>query len=294
MPGSVTETSSTKPMPINKPLHRLSAAVLLLLAVSAGEAGAQSLRGSRASMARQNSIAKQHDYTFLRTSSDVSRFVDRGYLVPIRSNSDFELAGVSFPYARTQVRTFIQRLSSQYRAACGERLVVTSLTRPQTMQPRNASNRSVHPTGMAIDLRVSDRRTCRTWLERTLMSLEGRGVLDATREYRPPHYHIALFPSAYDGYVAQLATATATRPQQEAARPATVTPRPQDTARAAASAAPAAQATTGDTLRYRVRSGDSLWDIARAHSTTVNHLREINNLRSSRIYAGQVIEIPAR
>jgi hypothetical protein len=60
------------------------------------------------------------------------------------------------------VQTFVERLSSQYHNACGERLVVTSLTRPASEQPRNASDRSVHPTGMAIDLRLSTKGTCRT------------------------------------------------------------------------------------------------------------------------------------
>ena len=266
-------------MPISKHMHRFCAAVLVALLLGAVPAHAQTLRGSRASMARQNSVAKAHDFTFLRTSSDVTRFVDRGYLVRISGNSNYELAGVSFPYARPQVRTFIQRLASQYRAACGERLVVTSLTRPQSRQPRNASSRSVHPTGMAIDLRVSDQRGCRSWLEGTLLSLERRGVLDATREYRPPHYHIALFPSQYDDYVARLATAAQ--------------PRPADADRTESSTVAIAQP-ANDTLRYQVRSGDSLWEIARTHGTTVNHLRQINNLSSSRIFPGQVIDVPAR
>lgn len=254
--------------------------MLLTLAVGASQAQAQSLRGSLASMLRQNRVAKVHDYTFLRTGSDVNRYVDRGYLVPIRGNSNYQLARVSFPYARPQVRTFLQRLSAQYRAACGEQLVVTSLTRPQTRQPRNASSRSVHPTGMAIDLRVSDRRSCRSWLEQTLLSLESQGVLDATREYRPPHYHIALFPNQYENYVGRLATAAQ--------------PRAQDAARTSASMVADSDDSGSDTLRYRVRSGDSLWNIARSHGTTVNRLRSINNLRTSRIYAGQVIEVPTR
>lgn len=268
-------------MPIPKHMHRFCAVLALALTVSATSVEAQTLRGSRTSMVRQNSVARDHDYTFLRTTSDVSRFVDRGYLVPVTGNSNYELAGVSFPYARPQVRTFVQRLSAQYRAACGEKLVVTSLTRPQSRQPRNASSRSVHPTGMAIDLRVSDRRSCRSWLEGTLLSLERNGVLDATREYRPPHYHIALYPSQYDAYVGQLASATE--------------PRATDAARTVASTSDATAARpVDDTLRYRVRSGDSLWRIARSHGTTVNYLRQINNLSTSRIYAGQVIEIPAR
>ena len=264
-------------MPISKLMHRFCAAMVVAVVAATLPAQAQTLRGSRASVSRQNHVAKAHDYTFLRTSSDVSRFVNRGYLVPVTGNSNYELAGVSFPYARPQVRIFVQRLSAQYRAACGERLVVTSLTRPQSRQPRNASSQSVHPTGMAIDLRISDRRSCRSWLEETLLSLERRGVLDATRERRPPHYHIALFPRQYDAYVALLAGASQ--------------PRESDMRRAASStAAPPAV----DTLRYRVRSGDTLWEIARSHGTTVDHLRQINNLSHSRLYAGQVIDVPAR
>ena len=279
-------------MPISKHMHRFCAGLALVALVAATPAQAQTLRGSRASMVRQNNVAKAHDYTFLRTTTDVGRFVDRGYLVPITGNSNFELAGVSFPYARPQVRTFVQRLSAQYREACGERLVVTSLTRPQSRQPRNASSQSVHPTGMAIDLRVSDRRSCREWLEETLLSLERRGVLDATREYRPPHYHVALYPSQYDAYVSRLPNADEAESSEEPAPRTTLAAAPTQSAVAAA-ATPAPEAAP-DTVRYRVRSGDSLWEIARSHGTTVNNLRRINNLSTNRIYAGQLIDIPAR
>ena len=125
----------------------------------------------------------------------------------------------------------------------------------------------------------SEWRACRDWLEETLLSLERRGVLDATREYRPPHYHIALYPSQYDAYVTRIAASADTRAQ--------------DVTRTAA-ASEAMDRSGDDTLRYRVRSGDSLWEIARSHGTTVDRLRLINNLSNSRIYAGQVIEVPAR
>ena len=270
-------------MPISKLMHRFCAVLAMAAVLHATPAEAQTLRGSRASMTRQNNVAHAENYTFLRTSSDVNRFVDRGYLVPINGNSNFELADVSFPYARPQVRTFVQRLSAQYRAACGEKLVVTSLTRPQSRQPRNASSQSVHPTGMAIDLRVSDRRSCRDWLEETLLGLERRGLLDATREYRPPHYHVALYPSQYEAYVQRLT------PTPEPAPEATVT-----SVVVATTTPVPAPAAVADTVRYRVRSGDSLWEIARSHGTTVSNLRRINNLSTNRIYAGQVIDIPAR
>ncbi|MBU8932717.1 MAG: LysM peptidoglycan-binding domain-containing protein [candidate division Zixibacteria bacterium] len=45
---------------------------------------------------------------------------------------------------------------------------------------------------------------------------------------------------------------------------------------------------------YAVRSGDTMWDIARAFGTTVNALRQINYIeRGSRIYVGQKLKIPS-
>ena len=87
--------------------------------------------------------------------------------------------------------------------------MVTSLTRPLSRQPRNASSRSVHPTGMALDVRRSNSRSCRSWLESVLLSLEGSGVLEATRESYPPHYHIAVYPQPYARYVDNLTTRSA-------------------------------------------------------------------------------------
>jgi nucleoid-associated protein YgaU len=235
-------------------------AVLLGLASSAVQA--QSLAGSKASLARQSRAARQHDYTYLRTSSQVHEFARRGLLVRLAGNSNYRVADVSFPYARAEVRTFVERLSDQYRSACGERLVVTSLTRPTTRQPRNASPLSVHPTGMALDLRRSGRPACRAFLEKTLLTLEGRGVLEATRENHPPHYHVSLFPSPYKQYVASRGGGSSSSEVALA--------------------------------KYRVRGGDSLWDIAKRHGTSVARLKRANGMSSSRLKPGQVLEIPAR
>jgi LysM repeat protein len=223
----------------------------------------QSLRGSSASLDRQVSAARSHDFTFIESPAQLERFVKAGYLVPVRANRDFDLHGVSYPYTRPEARTFILRLSNQYRRACGEKLVVTSLTRPLSRQPRNASDRSVHPTGMAIDIRRSWSRACRSWLENVLLSLEASGVLEATRESRPPHYHVAIYPRQYARYVDNLTTR---RAQTRVA--------------------------SDGNLDYEVRSGDSLWEIAQSHGITVNQLRQANNLRGSRIYAGQVLKVP--
>lgn len=246
-------------LPSRTPSLALLGITLVLLGTGVPAAG-QSLQGSVASLDRQNRIAHQHDFTYIDTGERVRYFASQGWLVRVRPTRNFALHAVSFPYARPEVDLFINRLSGQYRRACGEQLVVTSLTRPTTRQPRNASDRSVHPTGMALDLRYSGDRNCRRWLEGVLGDLERQGVLEATRERRPVHYHIALFPKQYGAYVDRLVSR-----------------------RGAATLA---------TVEYTIRSGDSLWDIARDHGTTVDDLKDVNGISGSRIFVGQVIEVP--
>lgn len=247
--------------------RRDSPFLLLLVAAVLGLASlplhAQSLAGSQASMVRQSRVARQHDYSYLRTSSQVHEFARRGLLVRLSGNSDYRVADVSFPYARPQVKTFVERLAEQYRNACGERLVITSLTRPTTRQPRNASPLSVHPTGMALDLRRSGRPACRAFLEKTLLTLEGRDVLEATKENHPPHYHVSLFPEPYTRYLASKGVSGG---EEEVVSLA----------------------------RYRVRGGDSLWDIAKRHGTSVDRLKRANGMSSSRLKPGMMLDIPAR
>jgi len=230
----------------------------VLLAVpglTAGPAESASLRGTKSSLARQNLQARLHDFTYIVTRSQLRRFAEKGLLVPLTGSSDYRLKGVSFPYSRPEVKLFVERLSAQYRTACGERLVVTSLTRPRNYQPRNASPRSVHPTGMALDLRRPNNWTCRSWLERVLLTLESRGVLEATYERWPPHYHVAVFPAPYRRHVDLLAE-------------------------------------NGQVATYLVSRGDTLSRIAREHRTSVDVVMRHNGLRSDRIYPGQLLEVP--
>lgn len=243
------------------------AGLVITLALVPVHARGQSLRGSTASLDRQNRVARQHDFTFISTGQQVRYFAEQGWLVRLGSGADYELHAVSYPYARPEVALFVQRLSGQYRAACGERLVVTSLTRPANRQPNNASDRSVHPTGMAVDLRYSHSRRCRRWLEGVLVNLEKAGLLEATRERYPAHYHVAIFPRPYAAYVERLAAET--HPVRIAEADPDVSSSP-----------------------YQVRRGDSLWTIARRLGTSVDELRALNDLRGSRIYAGQVLEVP--
>lgn len=268
----------------------------------------QSLNGSRASMDRQNAQAAAHDFSFLETRARVATFVDAGYIVRLTGNRDYDLHDVSYPYARPAVRLFVERLGSQYHSACREKMTVTSLTRPVSEQPSNSSEDSVHPTGMAVDLRVPGSRSCRDWLNSVLLSLEGTGVLEATRERSPAHYHIAVFPQPYEAYVASLADMS---PEEYivhrgdsliaiAGRTGTTVPELRAT-----------NGISGDLIRvgqklkipsdldvatetvHRVRRGESLSVIARLYGTTVAAIRAANDLTGDLIRDGQVLRVTA-
>jgi hypothetical protein len=161
------------------------------------------LPGSRSSMVRQHEIAVEEHYSFLRTPNDVRRLVEAGGLVPITDGDNYALSKVMFAYARPVVKSFLERFAAEYRDSTGSRLVVTSLVRPEVLQPRNASVLSVHPAGMAVDLRVPKDARARAFLERSLLGMERQQLLDVTRERRPAHYHVAVFPEAYQAYAAQ-------------------------------------------------------------------------------------------
>jgi membrane-bound lytic murein transglycosylase D len=49
--------------------------------------------------------------------------------------------------------------------------------------------------------------------------------------------------------------------------------------------------TTSSQQTYTVRPNDNLWEIARRHNTTVDNLKQLNNLRTDRLNVGQVLRI---
>jgi LysM repeat protein len=279
--------------------------ILLIFLAGAPSPEAQSLLGSRASLLKQNEEAQEHDFSYLQTASDVRDFADQGLLVRIPGDGDYQVADASFPYARPEVKTFIERLAGQYRGACGERLVVTSLTRPADRQPWNASPLSVHPTGMAIDLRRSSRPACRAWLEKNLLVLEDNGVIEATKESHPPHYHVAVFPKPYLQYLASRGDApefTAPAPEAEiriakasgkAVKGASFR-QSSRIARAKSTVRSHKAVKTANHRRVKVGRGDNLWSIAQRHGVSVAAVKKANKIRSSHLKPGQVLAIPSR
>ena len=260
-------------------MHKVILLCALALSAAVADLSAQSLRGSPASVDRMYRQARAQELDFFETSSSVRRAYDAGTLVRMSGNSDYQLKNVSQPYVLPATRTFVQRLAEQYHSYCGEKLVITSGTRPQSMRLANSTSKTVHPTGMAVDLRKPTKSRCLSWLRNTLSSLESDGLIEATEERNPPHFHVAVFPEQYTRYVSRnggtvrLASLTTAAPAEPAA-------------------APSAAASSGST--YKVRRGDSLWTIAQRKNVSVEVIRSANSLRSSRIVAGQLLTIPGR
>jgi hypothetical protein len=228
------------------------AAILLAAPVSLV---AQSLRGSPSSVKRMYREARAEDFSFFETAASVRRAASAGILVRLDDNRDVTLHNIGYPYVRPATLTFVRRLGEQYREACGEPLVVTSAVRPATRQPPNSTTRSVHPTGMAIDLRLPRDRQCRSWLRQALLGLEKKGLIEATEERSPAHFHVAVFPTPYARYVASRVSSDAI-------------------------------------ATYVVRPGDTLSEIAREHDVTLRALVRANGLDDETIVPGQELRIP--
>ena len=275
---------------------------------------AQSLKGSTASIDRQYRTAVAYGYSFVNNARSVPDYVNTRQLERVRPDRYLELHDVSFPYAVAGTRQFLLGLSQQYYNSCGEKLTVTSLLRPRDRQPRNSVDRSVHPAGMAVDLRVPRTSKCRVWLENTLLSMEKQRIVDVTRERYPPHYHVAVFArdtgsggtsfgpayvvrrgdtlsaiAARTGVpIARLRAANGLRSDlikvgQKLQLPAT-------TATTLASAA-TVQSGGGGEITYLVSRGDTLWDIANRYGTSVEKLRQSNRRAGDSLQVGQVLRI---
>ena len=274
----------------------------LAVAAAAPAADAQSLRGSRSSVERMHDQAVAQGLRFHETSSSVNTAVRRGDFTRLTGNGDYTLKLVGFPYVTDETRLFVERLADQYHAACGERLVVTSAMRPTSRQPRNSVDLSVHPTGMAVDLRKPSNAKCLRYLRSTLVALEAEGVLEATEERRPPHFHVAVFPRQYAHYAGaasatRLASAAeapdaGTRADARASLPALATiagpTRPSSTSARRNSGTRTASAVR----RHKIRPGDTLWDLARRYDTTVKSIRAANRISGSKLKPGQQLVIP--
>ena len=260
------------------------------------------LHGSQESVQKMWDFATMHGLTFYQTPRDIDRAVSEGKLVPLDGDASYQLKqGVGFSYATREAKQFVVSFAPQYAAACGAPLVVTSAARPTSRQPRNSNPYSVHPTGIAVDLRRPPAGPCQRWLRNALAELEEQGYVEATEERHPVHLHVAVLtepgkiaalPPLDIGMVASAPSNAPRRGADVANRRTTTTVRvsnpPERT-----NASGDGSAVQGGT--YRVREGDTLWEVARRSGVSVDALARANR-RSQRgvLRAGTVLRVPGR
>lgn len=165
---------------------------IALIGLASTAAGAQTLKGSKESVDLMYNAAESRDLQFFRTPDDVYAAAKAGSLKMISMTEDLEVDKAGWPFVLPTTLRFADSIATQYHEGCGERIVVTSGARPLDKQPHNASPKSVHPTGMAIDFRKPRNPACLQWLRTSLLGLEDRGVIEATEEKHPAHFHVAV------------------------------------------------------------------------------------------------------
>jgi hypothetical protein len=147
---------------------RLGLTILFFLLMFSCSIFAQpvTLSGSPSSMDRQSNVAISRGYPYSETGRDIAKLVNEGEWVDAPGNEDYNLNDVSFALIRPSTRNFVERLAKHYHNIfCGEKLDVTSFSRPINRQPKNSHPLSVHPSGMAVDLRVPKNKQCNAFLE---------------------------------------------------------------------------------------------------------------------------------
>lgn len=160
------------------------------------------LHGSLESVEKMYDFAQSHHLPFYLTPTNVNDAIVRGSLVPLMGDNSYALAhGVGFSYATPEAKQFVVAFAPLYVAECGKPLIVTSAARPVNRQPRNANPHSVHPTGIAVDLRRPSAGPCLTWVRGALAELETKGIIEVTEERHPVHLHLAVLVSPGDSVV---------------------------------------------------------------------------------------------
>jgi LysM repeat protein len=276
---------------------RLAASITVVAALMAPAAGAQrrargntrpdALRGSKASVEKMYDFAQQHRYPFYLTPTNIDSAIAHGRLVELTGDSTYELTrGVQENYSTREVKQFVTMFAPQYLHACGAPLTVTSAARALSRQPRNANPHSVHPAGIAVDIRRPPPGPCLNWVRNALAQLEAQGIVEATEERHPIHLHIAVLeapgakfvlPNLVQGMVA-------------AARvPAT----PVESATVVSVASGEVNLPPRGVRTYVVRQGDTLYDIANKTGVSVQALTAENGrVVKGALKPGTMLKLP--
>lgn len=154
--------------------------------------GRVSLVGGEVSSSKQQyHYALELKLPFMATESEYQAQIGSGYF--IRLESPFMEVHAKRPYALPSTVFFVTEMAREYYVfGCGL-LVVKDALRLIGERPRNGSLNSVHPAGMAVDIRTKYiPAECADWLRSYVIQKETEGKVDGTQEWKPEHLHIVV------------------------------------------------------------------------------------------------------
>ena len=153
--------------------------------------------------------------------------------------------------------------------------------------PHNANPHSVHPTGIAVDIRRPYPGPCLTWVRGALAQLEARGFVEATEEHHPVHIHLAVLRAPGARFTLPDLTNGVVVARQ--ARPSVLT---ATASNGSVTSASAADADARERV-YLVRAGDTLWGVAQKTGVTVKALARANHRSSTSVLQpGTTLTLP--
>lgn len=147
--------------------------------------------GCQTSSLQQHSYALKQNLTFVTSAAEYQTLIAQGHFVRLKGPHLQVLA--KRPYALPSTVSFMQEMSAAYQATgCGQ-VVVKDAVRLMSERPPNGSWYSVHPAGMAIDIRIRYiAPECADWLRMYVRQKEAAGAVDGTHELHPEHLHIVV------------------------------------------------------------------------------------------------------
>ncbi len=165
--------------------------------------GRASLVGGEVSSSEQQFRYAEQSGVVIIMSDNFDGLVRSGDLVRLEGPNIRLRSASVIPYVLPSTKVFVLQLAHDFgQQGCGELVVNDALRVAGNVMPSAASSYSVHPRGMAVDIRVNGiSEQCETWMNTYLMEKETEGKVDATREHWKvvrgqrvpnPHFHLVV------------------------------------------------------------------------------------------------------
>lgn len=166
------------------------------------------LRGTHASLVRQNQRDRAEGLTRIRDEAQLMAMVQGHSLIPLPLNDDLRAdrrLAYDRRYTRPWTADFLRDLGRAYMHRFGNALVITSAVRPVTYQrrltwrngnaaPANGEIASPHEYGATIDIGKKGMTAReRAWMRGYLFPIQKAGQIDVEEEFHQACFHVTVY-----------------------------------------------------------------------------------------------------